>query len=137
MWTLHNDRKQLISDSWNVDIIGCPMYILNSKLKILKGKLKQWNKDVFGNIHSYVDDAKTRLVDIQNQINISVHSDSLLNSEKLSQIDLDQALNKQEIFWKEKAKVNWHVNGDRNTSFFFHRMKKKKKKNQSYFLPHK
>jgi len=50
-----------------------------------------------------------------------------MNEEKGAQMDLDQALNKQETFWKEKARLNWHVNGDRNTSFF-HRVTKIKNK---------
>jgi hypothetical protein len=32
-------------------------------------------------------------------------------------------LNKQEIFWKEKANLNWHLSGDRNTKYF-HRIAK-------------
>jgi len=52
MWTLHNDCKKLISDSWNTRLIGCPMHILSTKLKALKTKFKLWNKEVFGNIHS-------------------------------------------------------------------------------------
>lgn len=127
MWTLHNDCKQLFSDTWKINVVGCPMYVLSAKLKILKGKLKLWNKDVFGNIHEYVAAAETKLSDIQTKINLLGHSDTLMNEEKQAQIDLDQALNKQESFWKEKARLNWHVNGDRNTRYF-HRITKIKNK---------
>jgi len=82
------------------------MFVLSHKLKLLKNKLKPWNKDIFGNIHAYVDDAEAKLAEIQNQINILGHSDTLLNEEKLAQADLDQALNKQDLFWKEKSRVN-------------------------------
>jgi len=118
MWSLHNGCKQLIVDCWNNHIIGCHMFVLHSNLKLLKMKLKQWNKDVFGNIHSNVEQDENKLADIQNQINIHGHNDNLMNKEKIAQISLDQALNQQETFWKEKARVNWHVNGDRNTNFF-------------------
>ncbi|KAK2426743.1 hypothetical protein QL285_025379 [Trifolium repens] len=36
---------------------------------------------------------------------------------------LEEALNRQEMFWQEKAKINWHLNGDRNTKYF-HRLVK-------------
>jgi hypothetical protein len=102
MWTLHTDCKQIISDSWNTNIVGCPMFILSSKLKILKGKLKQWNKEVFGNIHAYVEVAESKLDDIQNRINTLGHSDELMNEEKKAQTDLDIALNNKKSFGRRK-----------------------------------
>jgi hypothetical protein len=41
----------------------------------------------------------------------------LLNS------NLENALNVEEMFWQEKSKVQWHCEGDRNTSYF-HRVAK-------------
>lgn len=38
--------------------------------------------------------------------------------EKYAQSELEMALNLQESFWKEKAKVNWFKHGDRNTAYF-------------------
>jgi len=74
-----------------------------------------------------VDEAEAKLAEIQNQINIHGHSDNLLTEERIAQADLDQALNKQDLFWKEKSRVNWHLNGDRNTKFF-HQVTKIKNK---------
>jgi len=47
----------------------------------------------------------------------------LLEQEKNAQINLENALNLEETFWKEKAKVKWHIEGDRNTAYF-HRLAK-------------
>jgi hypothetical protein len=33
MWTLHNGCKQLITDCWNTNVVGSPMYVLSYKLK--------------------------------------------------------------------------------------------------------
>jgi len=57
-WTLHNNCKQVVQDCWNENITGCHMYILSTKLKLLKNKLKLWNKEVFGNVHVLVSDAE-------------------------------------------------------------------------------
>lgn len=40
MWTHHDDCKRLIQETWNTNFVGCPMFILNQKLKLLKQKLK-------------------------------------------------------------------------------------------------
>jgi len=44
--------------------------------------------------------------------------DTLLDREKNAQLNLENALNIEEIFWHEKSKVKWHCERDRNTVFF-------------------
>ncbi|PNX83757.1 ribonuclease H, partial [Trifolium pratense] len=123
MWALHDDCKNIIASSWNDNVVGCPMYILNTKLKRLKDRLRIWNKDVFGNVHAYVKDAEMKLQDIQAQIQNTGHTVALLDMEKSAQYLLDKALERQEEFWREKARINWHLKGDRNTAYF-HRLAK-------------
>lgn len=45
-------------------------------------------------------------------------SDDLLVQEEAALLDLNTALQAQELFWKDKARVDWHTGGDRNTVFF-------------------
>ncbi|KAK2374968.1 hypothetical protein QL285_075894 [Trifolium repens] len=118
MWSLHDGCKDIISDIWSTRIVGCPMFILSSKLKLLKNALKIWNKDIFGDVHIFVSNSEENLRVIQDQIQINGPTDSLRNAEKLAQIKLEEALHRQDWFWQEKAHVNWHVDGDRNTSYF-------------------
>jgi hypothetical protein len=123
MWTLHSDCKQLVQDCWNTSVIGCPMFILTKKLKLLKEKLKIWNKECFGNVHDYVVSAEQNLQSIQSQIQNNGPSDDLLNIECEAHKKLEDALSRQEQFWQEKAHLNWHLEGDRNTKYF-HRIAK-------------
>jgi hypothetical protein len=118
MWSLHPDCANVIAACWNTNIAGCPMFILSKKLKLLKDKLKVWNKECFGNIHESVAEAEQKLHDIQNQIQISGSSEALLSQEKLASATLEDALSRQEVFWQEKARLNWHIEGDRNTKYF-------------------
>ena len=130
MWTLHEGCRDVVASCWNERYVGCAMFVLSQKLKSLKSKLKSWNKEVFGNVHGLVKDAETHLLNIQNQIDTSGHSDNLLEQQKLAQLNLDTALAKEECFWKEKANVKWHVEGDRNTRFFHRTAKLKAKTNK-------
>ncbi|GAU50480.1 hypothetical protein TSUD_409650 [Trifolium subterraneum] len=123
MWSLHEGCHAVIADSWKENVIGCPMFILSTKLKRLKEKLRRWNKDIFGNVHSYVNEAEQDLSNIQAQLQTSGHTDSLRSLERIAQSNLAKALIRQEEFWKEKARLNWQLEGDRNTSFF-HRITK-------------
>jgi hypothetical protein len=99
------------------------MFILSKKLKFLKDRLKNWNKDCFGNVHSLVNTAEMKLQQIQDQIQLNGHTDNLLHEERVASTMYEEALNKQEAFWQEKARVNWHLEGDRNTKYF-HRLTK-------------
>ncbi|MCH85515.1 RNA-directed DNA polymerase (Reverse transcriptase), partial [Trifolium medium] len=45
MWTTHPDCDKIIKDCWGKTVVGCPMYILSQKLKLVKDKLKSWNKE--------------------------------------------------------------------------------------------
>jgi hypothetical protein len=99
------------------------MFTLCSKLKRLKEHLRVWNSQVFGNVHSFVKDAEENLSRIQSQIHSNGYTDMLGDLEKSAQVKLEEALTRQEWFWQEKATVNWHVEGDRNTTYF-HRIAK-------------
>jgi hypothetical protein len=123
MWTLHPDCKQVVQDCWNSNIIGCPMFVLSRKLKLLKENLKTWNKNCFGNVHEFVTTAEQNLHLIQEQIQTIGPSEDLLNAELLAHKNYEDALNRQEAFWQEKAHLSWHLEGDRNTKFF-HRIAK-------------
>jgi hypothetical protein len=86
MWSSHPDCKNIILDCWNTSVVGCPMFVLTKKLKILKDKLKVWNKSCFGNVDVSVTAAEYNLQHIQVQIQQLGPSDSLLNDEKKMQI---------------------------------------------------
>ncbi|KAA3486448.1 reverse transcriptase [Gossypium australe] len=48
-------------------------------------------------------------------------SDDILAEIAEAQLDLNLEADKEELFWEQRARVNWLKNGDRNTSFF-HKM---------------
>lgn len=89
-----------------------------------------WNKEVFVNVHELVSLAVNNLHLIQIQIDIDGHTDELLDQQKQAEITLDQALTKEETFWKEKADVRWHLERDRDNSYFHWISKIKAKTNQ-------
>lgn len=54
----------VIKQSWMTKVYGCPMYILNKKLRIIKANLKILNKTLFGNVRTKVLEAEKNLIDI-------------------------------------------------------------------------
>jgi len=127
MWLLHEDCKRIVKETWSNNVVGSPMFVLSQKLKDLKLKLKDWNHNIFGNVHALVKEAENKLADIQELLDIQGMNDDLLEQQKRAQIKFEDALNKEEAFWQERAKSKWHLEGDRNTTYF-HRLAKIKAK---------
>ena len=69
-WTEHPDFEDLISSTWNTSINGFPLYQISQKLKLIKEKLKSFNRSNFGHIQDRVSSAKRRLVEIQNLLQL-------------------------------------------------------------------
>lgn len=94
------------------------MFVLSHKLKLLKSVLKVWNKEKVGDVYKQVDIAIKNLKAVQDEIASAGCFDELLVQEESAQLEFNKALQVQELFWKEKARVDWHTNGDKNTAFF-------------------
>ncbi|XP_019455065.1 PREDICTED: uncharacterized protein LOC109356184 [Lupinus angustifolius] len=118
MWIQHPALHKVVEDHWKIRVVGCPMYIMATKLKTLKHVLKVWNREIFGNIHLRVQNALALVKDIQLCIKDNGLTDDLMAQEEVSQRDLSMALRAEEEFWREKSRVNWQLHGDRNTSYF-------------------
>jgi hypothetical protein len=123
MWSHHSECFNFISQVWSTQVFGSPMQKLSQKLKILKGELKTWNKNVFGDINNEVQNAVANLDVIQKYISTDGYTESLMKQVALAKESLEKALNIEEIFWQQKSWVKWHCQGDRNTTFF-HRISK-------------
>jgi len=59
----------------------------------------------------------------QQEIDKLGHTYAPMDQENNAQMVLENALNIEDIFWQEKAKVKWRCNGHINTSYF-HRIAK-------------
>jgi len=114
MWLQDTSCLKLIHDSWANKIVGCPMFILQHKLKMLKIELRDLNKNSFGNVHNPILLKQGLLLGIQQNIKTASLSDidGLLCQEKITKEELDHALHCQYFFWKERAKMLWFKDGD-------------------------
>ncbi|KAL8170986.1 hypothetical protein V2J09_022790 [Rumex salicifolius] len=110
-WTHHSGFLDFVRDSWYTDRHAC------EALEALRGRLKWWNVHVFGDVNKRKASLISRIAAVQSSIALDP-SDSdicLLNSLSL---ELDSTLAQEEAIWRQKSKVSWLLDGDRNTGFF-------------------
>ncbi|KAM1865958.1 hypothetical protein ACFX13_008872 [Malus domestica] len=106
------------------------MYVLGAKLRVLKSRIKVWNKSVFGDVNMNVDRAFDAFDEIQKEISSLGLSEERFTKEDNASLCVQKALIAQEKFYRDKSHIKWLSEGDNNTSFF-HSIVKIRKLHQS------
>eukprot|EP00253_Pinus_taeda_P027218 PITA_27218 len=91
---------------------------LQQKLRFLKSHLKHWNRETFGNIFEAQQELNKELKDLHQEIINAGHTESTLDRERHINNQLEERRKQEEIYWRQKSRIRWLKEGERNTKFF-------------------
>jgi hypothetical protein len=118
VWTTDDYHKQIVKEAWQHQQGN-----LSNKLHHTMHALHSWGSKTFGIIPNKIKVIQQDLLTLQHK-----HGNQLL-TQQISQKEkeLDDLLEKEEMWWSQRAKALWLIHGDRNTKFFHQKASQRRK----------
>uniref|UniRef100_A0A803NQ77 CCHC-type domain-containing protein n=1 Tax=Cannabis sativa TaxID=3483 RepID=A0A803NQ77_CANSA len=119
-WLKDPDCSSIIAAHWNSSDTDQP---LNSLLQNIAGcatALQNWHQNKYGSMGRDIAAAHQHSAKLHNvKSSATDHIQQMENADRI----LDDLLEKEELYWHQRARVDWLQSGDSNTKFFHSRAK--------------
>jgi len=130
-WLSERGFCEMVKDKWcSYSVQGSDIHMFKEKLKRLKGDLKTWNRDLFGNIVS----SKKKILQEIEEFDCQDCSGDITVTGRVRRCELVCSLReidkKLDSLMCQKAKVNWLNNGDSCSKFYHSTLRWRRHRNE-------
>jgi hypothetical protein len=111
-WEMHSQPKDL-------EDVAC-------KLEGVMESLQSWSKKTVGSVSRRIENLRKKLA----SINMDPNREQVQQNKHDIEKELDSLLEQEEIYWRQRSRISWLREGDRNTKFFHQKATWRAKKNK-------
>lgn len=126
MWAQHQDSTSVIQQGWTLPTTGDPMAQVCKKIHYTGALLMEWHLGVF-------QQRRTEMKLIQEKLDALMcapfHSDQFAEQSVL-RVRFNELLSLDEAYWRQRSRVLWLKDGDRNSVFFHRRASNRRSRNR-------
>jgi hypothetical protein len=121
VWLTNDHHRQIVKEAWTPH-----QGSISTKLHHTLNALHSWGSKTFGIIPKKIKTVQ------QDLYNLQLNQENQNCTQQLSQKEreLDDLLEKEEMWWSQRAKTLWLTHGDRNTKFFHQKASQRRRKNK-------
>ncbi|GAV61903.1 hypothetical protein CFOL_v3_05428, partial [Cephalotus follicularis] len=113
-WTQDEDFSNVMTRSWALNTEGPPLVTLHKKLLRCKSAFSSFQKQKKEDLHNQILGASLQIQHLEVKLQSAFDKDSLCDLNSAKQL-LTSLLTKEEGMLRDKARVKWLSEGDRNT----------------------
>ena len=128
-WVKDEGYEDAIANAWSVSFNGSIMFQVCNKIKECRKKLLAWSKNSLCSLGKKIEEKRNRLQVLEE----NNRDASWVECEALRH-EINILIEKEEIYWKQRSRISWLRESDRNTKYFHAKAFARRKKNLTVSL---